>query len=135
MRILLDTDAYSAFKRGHEDVQRLIRNSREIVFSVVVLGELLFGFRLGTREDRNRAELQTFLDSPYVRMVPVSPVTADQFARVAGSLRKLGTPIPTNDMWIAAHALETGAELVSFDAHFDVVAGLATRRPLSASPP
>lgn len=62
--------------------------------------------------------------SPYVELVPVTLTTADRFGRIAASLRVKGTPIPTNDIWIAAHAFETGAELLSFDRHFDRVDGL-----------
>ena len=70
---------------------------------------------MGNQYERNLRELQAFLDNPYVAFVPVSLVTADRYSRVAASLRAKGRPIPTNDIWIAAQAMETGAELVSFD--------------------
>ncbi len=91
----------------------------------VVAGELLLGFRLGTRLKKNMAELDAFLENPYVSLVPVTLTTADRFARIAATLRAKGRPIPTNDIWIAAHAMETGAELLSFDAHFGAIDGLA----------
>jgi tRNA(fMet)-specific endonuclease VapC len=68
---------------------------------------------------------EAFLDSPYVNLVPVTYTTADRFGRVAATLRAKGRPIPTNDIWIAAHAMETGAELLSFDQRFAAVDGLA----------
>ena len=125
MRVLLDSNAYSNLKRGHPRVVELIRGSEEIYLSTIVVGELLFGFRMGSRFDRNVRELHAFLDSPYVTLVPVSLNTADRYSRIAASLRLKGFPIPSNDIWIAAQAMETGADLISCDRHFDHVAGLA----------
>jgi tRNA(fMet)-specific endonuclease VapC len=122
--IILDTNAYVAFKQGLEVVVDRVRNAHHIVFSTVVAGELMFGFRHGARTARTMEELGRFLDSPYVEIVPVTITTADRFGRVATGLRRKGTPIPTNDIWIAAHAFETGAELLSFDRHFERVDGL-----------
>ena len=129
MKILLDTNAYSALKRGHAEVADRVRRAEEVLLSVVVVGELLLGFRLGTRFRKNVAELEAFLDNPYVSLVPVTLTSADRFARIAVALRAKGRPIPTNDVWIAAHAMETGAELVSSDAHFEAIDGLAWFRP------
>ena len=124
MRRLLDTNAYVAVKRSYRPVVDVVRSSEEIVFSIVVVGELLFGFQGGSRYSRNAAELDEFLASPYVSLQLVTRTTADRFGRIAAQLRKQGTPIPTNDVWIAAHAMETGAELVTLDRHFRHVAGL-----------
>jgi len=125
MSILLDSNAYSQLKRGHRAVAELVRKSEAVNLSAVVVGELLYGFRHGHRYEQNLRELHAFLDNPYVAFVPVSLVTADRYSRVAASLRAKGRPIPTNDIWIAAQAMETGAELVSFDRHFENVDGLA----------
>jgi tRNA(fMet)-specific endonuclease VapC len=121
---LLDTNAYAALKRNYRPVVDVFRNSEEIVFSIVVVGELLFGFQGGARYARNVAELDEFLGNPYVSLQLVTRTTADRFGRIGAQLKKAGTPIPTNDLWIAAHAMETGAELVTLDRHFDRVAGL-----------
>ena len=129
MKILLDTNAYSALKRGHAEVADRVRRAEEVILSVVVIGELLLGFRLGTRLRKNVAELEAFLDSPYVTLLPVTLTSADRFARITVALRAKGRPIPTNDVWIAAHAMETGAELVSADEHFEAIDGLAWFRP------
>ena len=125
MRILLDTDAYTALMRGHPCVADHARRAREILISVIVVGELIFGFRRGSRYQRNLANLEKLLDNPYVTLVPVTFATADRFGRIAATLRGKGTPIPTNDIWIAAHAMETGADLLSFDRHYGAVDGLA----------
>ena len=125
MRILLDSNAYSHLKRGHGRVAEIVRAAQEILLSTVVIGELLYGFRQGSRLDRNLRELQAFIDNPYVTVVAVGFTTADRYARIAAALRAKGRPIPSNDIWIAAHALETGADLVSADRHFGHIDGLA----------
>jgi tRNA(fMet)-specific endonuclease VapC len=124
---LLDTNAYVAFKRGHQGVVSIVRGSDELVFSLVVVGELLFGFRNGTRWQKNLGDLEGFLSEPLVTLLPVTWTTADRFGRIAADLKRAAKPIPSNDIWIAAHAFETGAELVTFDNHFTNVPGLAVR--------
>ena len=116
MRILLDTNAYSALLRGHDEVADRVRRAEQVVFSTVVAGELLLGFRLGARLKKNMAELDAFLENLYVSLIPVTLTTADRFARIAAALRAKGRPIPTNDIC---------AELLSFDAHFGAIDGLA----------
>ena len=130
MKRLLDTNAYVELLKGNAEVASLVRSAERLVFSMVVVGELLFGFRNGNRYEKNLASLDEFLKEPWVELQLVTRVTADRFGRVAADLRKAGTPIPTNDIWIAAHAFETGAELVSFDRHFEGVRGL----PLATLP-
>ena len=125
MRILLDSNAYSHLKRGHPRIADLVRRSEEILLPLVVIGELLYGFRQGSRLERNVRELHAFLDSPHVSFAPMSPTTADRYSRIAAALRVKGRPIPSNDIWIAAHTMETGADLVSCDRHFDQIDGLA----------
>ena len=125
MKVLLDTNAYSALMRGDSSVADRVRKSEEVLMSAVVSGELLFGFRNGSRFAKNVKELEIFLQNPYVRFLPINLTTADRFSRVAVELKRKGTPIPTNDIWIAAHAMETGADLISFDEHFRNVDGLA----------
>jgi tRNA(fMet)-specific endonuclease VapC len=132
MRILLDTNAYSGWKRGHRGVVEIVRNAEHVYLSTIVVGELLFGFHQGTRFRTNLQELKELLERPFASLLPVTFVTADRFGRIALSLRRQGTPIPSNDIWIAAHAMETGADLVSFDAHFEQVSGLVSIHPGAA---
>lgn len=129
MKVLLDTNAYTALFRGHEGIVARVRRAEQVLVSIVVAGELLFGFRNGSRYEANRAEFEDFIGSPYVVLLPVTLVTSDRFGRIAASLRRKGRPLPTNDIWIAAHAMESGAELLSFDRHFDQVDGIAWVRP------
>ena len=128
MRALLDSSAYSDLLRGSAPIADIVRRADEVLLSAVVVGELLFGFRGGSDFDRNVARLHAFLDGPHVSFVDVGPVTADSYGRIAAALRAKGRPIPTNDMWIAAHAMETGADLVSADGHFAHVDGIAWQR-------
>jgi len=129
MKLLLDTNAYTALFRGHEGVAARVRRAEQVLISVVVVGELLFGFRNGSRYESNHEELEDFLASPYVALLQVTLVTADRFGRIAASLRRKGRPLPTNDIWIAAHAMESGADLLSFDRHFAQVDGIAWVEP------
>lgn len=129
MKLLLDTNAYSALREGDEAVVEHVRGAESLVLSAVVVGELLYGFRHGARFEGNHRLLRGFLDLPEVEFLPVTYTTADRFGRVFAELRKKGRPIPTNDIWIAAHALESGANLLSFDLHFAEVEGVAFVRP------
>lgn len=129
MRVLLDTNAYSDLKRGQAKVVEIVRRSQRVLFSPVVVGELLYGFRHGSRYQQNLDDLVGFLENAYVELTPISMTTADRYGRIATSLRGKGRPIPTNDIWIAAQAMETGAELISSDVHFGEVDGLAWTKP------
>ena len=121
-RLTLDTSAYSAFKRGHTGVVGHIRRAEEILLPSIVLGELLGGFEAGQRSRRNRDELDLFRESPRVRLVSIGVATAERYAVIYASLRAVGQPIPTNDLWIAASAMEHGTELVTLDRDFTHVA-------------
>lgn len=129
MKILLDTNAYAAIARGHPAATELVRGAKRLVVSTVMLGEVLAGFRHGSRWNENLSSLERFVAQPRVDLLPVTWTTADRYSRIWAALRSKGTPIPTNDMWIAAHALETGADLLSFDAHFEHVDGLVWVSP------
>lgn len=124
MKILLDTNAYVALMRGDRETARRVRRAERVFLSAVVAGELLFGFRNGSRFEKNFCDLEAFLENAYVEFLAVSLTTADRFGRIAASLRQKGAPLPTNDIWIAAHAIESGAELLSFDRHFEAIEGL-----------
>ncbi len=122
--LLIDTNAYTAFMLGDAEVVEVMAHAERICLNSIVLGELLGGFAAGAREAKNRGDLARFLDSPRVEVVPVTAQTADSYALVYLGLRRKGLPIPTNDLWIAASALEHGAALLTRDAHFGHVAGL-----------
>lgn len=123
-KILLDTNAYSAYRRGDPDVLDALSDAGRVYLSSIVLGELYFGFKHGAKESKNRKELKSFIAKSTVRLLQVTEETADVFADVKTALTKKGTAIPLNDVWISAHCLETGSVLVTYDAHFTAVNGL-----------
>lgn len=116
--LLLDTSAYSAAKRGHPGAVAAVRRADRLILTPVVLGELHAGFRLGKHARRNESELDAFLASPRVTVVDVDTETARRYAIIYQGLREAGTPIPTNDIWIAASAMQHGCAVVTADRHF-----------------
>lgn len=129
--ILLDTNAYATFKRGHPDARLVLRRAPSIAVNPVVIGELLGGFAAGTKEQQNRGELAAFVSSPRVVVLPVDEATAERYATIYAALRRAGTPIPSNDMWIAATAVQHGLGLFTYVGHFGHVAGLRSGSSLS----
>ena len=124
MKLVLDTSAYGALMRGHPEVADRVRRAGRLVLPAVVVGELIFGFRKGNRYDGNRRDLDSFLENPFVKFLAVTMGTCDRFGMIAAGLRKKGTPIPVNDVWIAAQTMESGGDLLTLDRHFERVAGL-----------
>jgi predicted nucleic acid-binding protein len=118
VNVLLDTSAYSALQRGHQPVLDVLRRAETVAVSAVVLGELYSGFRAGNRWAENAAQLAQFLAKPSVRVLNVTEETALRYAQMDVYLRKKGRPIPRNDVWIAAAALEHGLQLLTLDVHF-----------------
>jgi tRNA(fMet)-specific endonuclease VapC len=114
--------------QGHPGVAGKVRRAERIYLSAIVAGELVFGFRNGSRYEENMRDLEEFLDNRYVEFLPVSLTTSDRFGRIAALLRRKGKPMPTNDIWIAAHAMESGSELLTFDRHFESIDGLIWTR-------
>ena len=127
MKFLLDTNGYVGFKLGHQELVAYLARAERIFMSPIVLGELMFGFRNGSRCEQNMDELDRFVSHPVVEPIDLTAISADRYARIAAQLRKQGTPIPANDIWIAAQTMETGAELVTLDHHFENVQGLVYR--------
>ena len=114
----MDTSAYSALGRGNQAVLDVMRDSEMIAVPAIVLGELHSEFRAGTRWKENSEHLAHFLRKPSVRVLPVTEETALPYAEIDVYLREKGRPIPRNDVWIAAVALEHGLQLLTLDAHF-----------------
>lgn len=129
--ILLDTNAYAGFKRGDADAIAILRAADTIGLSAIVSGELLSGFAFGSREADNRRELNAFFASPRVALLPVTEDTARFYADVYQQLRRKGKPIRSNDLWIAATALQHGFAVFSHDRHFAEIDGLLTVRQLA----
>ncbi len=117
-RVLLDTSAYSAFLRGHAGIKEVLQRAEEVFLTATVLGELYAGFRRGKRRRKNEQELERFMSSPRVQVADVDRETATRYASILDGLRTKGTPIPTNDVWIAASAMQHGLQLLTTDAHY-----------------
>lgn len=126
-RILIDTNAYAAFKRNDLVALEVVRSSEHIGINVVVLGELYSGFKGGSREARNRKELAQFLDSPRVETILIDEETSEFYAKIFWDLKKKGNPIPGNDLWVAASAMRHGLALFTYDNHFRNIDGLLLR--------
>ena len=122
--LLIDTNIYTHALRGDQQVVSILRGANKIGISSISLGELLSGFKAGARDAQNRRELMEFLDSPRVEIYTIDEDTAEFYAEIMSRLRKLGKPIPTNDIWIAAIAFQHGLKLFSKDAHFQLIPGL-----------
>jgi len=124
MKILLDTSAYVAFKLNHNEVIQAVISAEQIIFSPVVLGELMFGFRNGSKFKENMDDLNQFLMHEAVELASIGKITSDRYSRIAYQLKERGTPIPTNDIWVAAQTMEHGAELITTDRHYEKITGL-----------
>lgn len=120
----IDTNIYSGAMAGEAKSIHVLRSAGKIYVSTVVIGELLSGFKVGEKEIDNRRMLDEFLDSPRVRVTEVGEKTAEHYSNIFRELKKAGKPIPANDIWIAAGALERGIPLSTADQHFESVPGL-----------
>ncbi len=124
MNRLLVTNAYVALKKGDPRIADLVRQPEKLFMSIVVLGELYFGFHDGSKRRENLDDLEELLAHPFVELAHLTRASADRFGRISTTLKRAGTPIPTNDIWIAAQTLERGAEIITLDSHFRHVPGL-----------
>jgi len=129
--ILIDTNAYVAFKRGDPSMLEIVQHAEILAISPVVLGELLGGFACGNKTKKNLDELQQFLRSSRIRIFSITADTAKFYSQIYSALKNKGHPIPSNDMWIAAQALENGCVVCSYDKHFKAIEGLVTGVALS----
>ncbi len=123
-KVAFDTNAYSRLLHGDRYLQQILEGASVIYLSVIVIAELWFGFKSGTKDRQNKKFLDEFLHSNAVEVVTVKTETADIYAEVKAEMKIRGKPIPTNDIWIAANCIEYGAKLVTYDKHFLEIPGL-----------
>lgn len=119
MRVALDTNRYVDFCRGLPEVVSVIQQAQKIYIPYVVLGELRAGFLSGKKSLYNERLLVRFLNSPRVETLFADENTTHHYARLFTQLRKQGTPIPTNDIWLAALVLQHDLQLFTRDEHFE----------------
>ena len=121
VRLALDTNRYTDLCRGEVSIVETVELADEVWLPFIVLGELRAGFAVGTHGPRNEAVLGRFLLKSGVSVLYADDQTTHHYASVYRQLRKQGTPIPTNDMWIAALVLQHSLVLCARDTHFDVL--------------
>lgn len=122
--LLIDTNIYSYAMKGDPGVISILQRASEIGICAISIGELLSGFKAGDRENENQLELMEFLDASRVNLYGIDEETTGFYAEILNQLRKVGTPIPTNDIWIGAVAQQHGLRMFSKDRHFKLIAGL-----------
>jgi tRNA(fMet)-specific endonuclease VapC len=119
VRLALDINRYTDLCRGDQAVVETVEFADQVWLPFVVVGELRAGFAVGTQGPQNEAILRRFLLKPGVAVLYADEQTTHHYATVYRQLRKQGTPIPTNDVWIAALVLQHSLTLCERDAHFD----------------
>lgn len=117
-RILVDTCAYIAAMRGHRPVQEALASAAALLVSPVTLGELRAGFLKGNARRKNEDLLRQFLETPRVDIIPIDEETSETYALIHDGLRRAGRPVPTNDLWLAACAMQHGLKVLTTDEHF-----------------
>ena len=124
--VLLDTSVVIPYFKGDPALRANFLNSPTLFLPLTGLGELHCGANLSQRPAKNLAQIQNFLAA--VVVLPLGVVTAEHYGRVRAQLARAGTPIPENDIWIAALALEHQLPIAARDVHFDQVTGLQVLR-------
>ncbi|MFO1470244.1 MAG: type II toxin-antitoxin system VapC family toxin [Turneriella sp.] len=124
MELVLDTNAYVEVAKGNAAALQKLRRATTVHLTFVSLAELRAGFACGTKTQQNEKNLQHFLAAKRVNVLYADSETSLFYARIYATLRQNGTPIPTNNLWIAALALQHGLPVYSFDRHYQKVAAI-----------
>ena len=119
MRVAIDTNRLTDLLRGDALLAEQLGACEEVWVPLMVVGEIKAGFHGGTQRLRNEALLQRFLSKATVSVLMPTRGTAEHYARIFVQLKRAGTPVPDNDLWIAALALEQDLTLITRDRHFE----------------
>jgi tRNA(fMet)-specific endonuclease VapC len=128
VEIAIDTNRYRDFVDGESGAVAMFRRTTKIYLPLVVAAELRAGFAVGRRGNENARVFEQFLHRPRVDLLLPSLETTRHYATLFQQLRSAGTPIPTNDLWIAALVLQFDIPLYSRDSHFDLIPQLPRER-------
>lgn len=123
-RVLIDTNIYIEFLKGNQNIENVLNSIEIIAFSVVSIAELLAGFKFAKNEKKYLEELDEFIYSPRLIIYDIDTETSEFYAKIYNELKVSGNPIPANDIWIAASALQHGIKFLTLDSHFNKVSGL-----------
>ena len=123
-KIILDTNAYIAYMKKDPFVFHQLSFSDKVYISIATIGELIYGYKSGNKERKNKENLENFISKPTVETIDITSETAEFYGHIKNLLRQNGTPIPENDVWVAAHTMETGSTIITYDKHFKKVPGL-----------
>lgn len=119
LRVAIDTNRYVDLRKAQAETIALLEQAEMIALPFIVLAELRSGFALGQQEVKNESLLRTFLLKNNVRVLFPDDQTTQHYSNLFRQLRRQATPIPTNDLWIAALVLQHNLVLHSRDSHFD----------------
>ena len=119
MRVALDTNRLTDYFRGDKELSARLEICDDVFIPLIVLAEIKAGFLGGNRSHQNEIVLGKFLAKPTAKVLVPTRETADHFAKLYVQLRRAGTPLPDNDIWIAALALEHDLILITRDQHFE----------------
>ena len=121
VRVALDTNRLTDLFQGDAELADRLGECDEVWIPLIALAEMKAGFLGGSQQYRNESLLRTFLNKPTVGILLPARETAEHYARLFVQLKRAGTPIPDNDLWIAALALEHDLQLLTRDRHFERV--------------
>jgi tRNA(fMet)-specific endonuclease VapC len=121
VRVALDTNRLTDLFQGDTELADRLGECDEVWIPLIVLAEIKAGFHGGSQQHRNEVLLQSFLAKPTVGILLPARETAEHYARLLVQLKRAGTPIPDNDLWIAALVLEHDLLLITRDRHFESV--------------
>ncbi len=119
IKLALDTNSYSNLCRGHAAIVQLVQQATVVALPVIVLAELKAGFKSGQLASQNAKQLNMLLQDNRFILLHIDTETVEYYANFAADLRRQGTPIPTNDLWIAALVAQYNYPLLTSDKHFD----------------
>lgn len=122
--ILIDTSFYIDILSGEKYAVNILQQTQRLLVCPIVIGEVLYGLKTSSKEKDRVAQFEKFLQSSCVDVVPIGMKTAQYFAAVHYELKKIGQPIPVNDIWIAACAMEHAVPLATNDKHFNKIPNL-----------